>query len=93
MVKYTIKLSKKALKDLELLQKSGRKSDIQKINIFFSEIEEDPRSGTGNPEQLKYYEGEVWSRKINKKDRFVYEIFETEIIITIVSSLGHYGDK
>lgn len=93
MVKYTIKLSKRALSDLELLKKSGRKSDILKVNGFFIEIEENPRGGTGNPEQLKKYEGEVWSRRINKKDRLVYEIFDEEIIVTIVSSLGHYNDK
>ncbi len=42
---------------------------------------------------MKHYEGEIWSRKFNKKDRFVYEIFEEEQSITIIQSLGHYSDK
>ena len=52
-----------------------------------------PREGIGHPERLKYKEGaEVWSRKINKKDRILYEIDETSEIITIFSCLGHYDD-
>jgi toxin YoeB len=64
-----------------------------RIVIFFTEIAKHPREGSGQPEQLKYFSGEVWSRKVNKKDRFVYEIFEEEIIITVIKALGHYGDK
>jgi toxin YoeB len=42
---------------------------------------------------LKYFEGEVWSREINKKDRFVYEIFEDEILVVVVQTKGHYNDE
>lgn len=93
MEKYIIKISKAAEKDLSLLKKSGKKSDIEKVNTIFEEIEENPRLGTGKPEQLKYYDGEVWSRRINKKDRFVYEIYEDEILIVVIQALGHYSDK
>jgi len=93
MGKYLVKLSKKAKKDLQTIKISGRKADIQKIEIFFQEIENDPRNGIGSPEHLKYYDGEVWSRKVNKKDRFVYEIFEDEILVVVVQALGHYDDK
>ncbi len=93
MEKYRVRISKGAEKDLLKLKKSGRKSDIQKVDAFFSEIETTPRSGTGQPEQLKHYDGEVWSRKINKKDRFVYEIYDDEIVIIVVQALGHYSDK
>ena len=54
---------------------------------------DNPRFGTGNPEQLKYYDGEVWSRRINKKDRFVYEIYEDEVLVVVIQALGHYQDK
>ncbi len=93
MGKYLIEFSKEALKDLQLIKKSGKKADIQKINNFLAEIQVTPRSGTGQPEQLKYQDGEVWSRKINKKDRLVYRIYENKLIIIIISSYGHYGDK
>jgi len=93
MDKYLIKISKSAEKDLLLLKKSGKKDDIEKVTAIFEEIEENPRLGIGKPEQLKYYDGEVWSRKINKKDRFVYEIYEEEVLVVVIQALGHYSDK
>lgn len=93
MGKYIIKISKSAEKDLILLKKSGRKSDIEKVTTIFKEIVDNPRFGTGNPEQLKYYDGEVWSSRINKKDRFVYEIYEDEVLVVVIQALGHYQDK
>ena len=93
MGKYIVQLSKRALKDLKAIKKSGRKLDMEKVQNFLIELEEHPRTGTGSPEQLKYYYGEVWSREVNKKDRFVYDIFEEEISVMLVQSLGHYNDK
>lgn len=93
MGKYIIELSKDAISDLQFIKKSGRKSDIEKISAILTELESEPRSGIEMPERLKYYEGEVWSRRINKKDRLIYEIFESEVIVFVVSALGHYGNK
>lgn len=50
-------------------------------------------SGTGQPEQLKYELSRYWSRRINKKDRIVYSVEDHIVTVTIVSALGHYGDK
>ncbi len=93
MGKYLIKISKSAEKELSQLKRSGKKADIEKVTNFFKEISEEPRSGTGKPEQLKHYEGEVWSRRINQKDRFVYEIYEGEVLVVVIQALGHYDDK
>ena len=93
MGKYSISISKAAQKDLSILKRSGRKADIKKVETFFKEIESEPRDGTGQPEQLKHYDGEVWSRKVNKKDRFVYEIYEHDPSVVVVQALGHYSDK
>jgi len=60
---------------------------------FLEELKTNPRTGGGKPEQMKHYQGEVWSRKINKKDRFVYEIIKNEKVIFITQVLGHYNDK
>lgn len=52
---------------------------IKKINKFLDEIEEHPTTGTGKPEQLKgYRERNIYSRRIDKQHRLVYEIFEEE---------------
>jgi toxin YoeB len=93
MGKYTVRISKDAEKDLSILKRSGKKKDIEKVAIIFREIEENPKIGTGKPEQLKHYNGEVWSRRINQKDRFLYEIFEDHILIIVIKVLGHYSDK
>lgn len=93
MGKYTVRISKDAEKHLSILKKSGKKNDIEKVTKIFQEIEEEPRFGTGKPEQLKHYNGEVWSRRINQKDRFLYEIYETEILVIVMKVLGHYSDK
>ncbi|WP_262483379.1 type II toxin-antitoxin system YoeB family toxin [Chryseobacterium sp. FH1] len=68
---------------------------MEKVQTFLIELEEHPRTGAGSPEQLKYYHGEVWSREVNKKDRFVYEIFEEEeeVSVTLIQSLDHYDDE
>jgi toxin YoeB len=54
------------------------------------EITENPRSGTGNPERLKYFKNEVYSRRVNKKDRIVYTIYEVDKEIDISSCKEHY---
>jgi len=93
MGKYIVEMSARAKAESKKVEKSGRKLDLKKIEGFILEIEEAPRAGTGRPERLRHRDGEVWSRKINDKDRFVYEVFEGEMSIEIESVLGHYGDR
>lgn len=93
MGKYTIRVEKSAAQDLKKLYKSGRKSDIAKVERIFKELSETPESGIGEPEKLTYALGGFWSRRINKKDRIVYEIIDSEIVVVVVSVLGHYSDK
>lgn len=94
MGKYLVQLSLKALQDLKDIKKSGRKSDLKKIQELLLEIEEEPRKGLGLPEHLKYFKNrEIWSRRLNQKNRLVYEIFETDTLIVVIQALGHYSDK
>ena len=93
MGKYIIQLSKRALSDLQTIKKSGRKLDMKKLEILLLELEIHPKTGTGSPEKLRYYDGEVWSREVNKKDRLVYEIFEKDLLVIVIQSLGHYDDR
>ncbi|MCD4710305.1 MAG: type II toxin-antitoxin system YoeB family toxin [Bacteroidales bacterium] len=43
---------------------------------MFLELSETHYSGTGNPEALKYYLSGYWSRRINKRDRIVYNVID-----------------
>jgi len=90
---YRVVFSSKASKQMLSLEKRERKADFEKLEKLLKGIETHPRIGTGHPEQLKYRQGEVWSRKVNKKDRIVYRIYEETIFIEIESTLGHYQDK
>ena len=93
MGKYSIRVTKNAQKDLEKIYKSGNKADISKVEQIFQELEETPETGIGKPERLKNNYSGFWSRRINKKDRLVYEIVDSEIIVIVLSALGHYSDK
>ena len=93
MGKYIIEITKGAEKDLSRLKRSGQRADIKKVAELIKELSEHPRTGTGHPEQLRNYEGEVWSRKLNKKDRLVYEIYDDIIVVVVIQALGHYDDK
>lgn len=39
----------------------------------------DPFAGIGKPEHLKFFGGNVWSRRINEGDRLVYEGFDDRV--------------
>ena len=62
MGRYTIEISKEALADLSKIKKSGKKTDISKIEKIFFELEVHPTTGIGKPEKLKYKDVNVWSR-------------------------------
>lgn len=93
MAGYSVVIEKKAKKQLADLYKSGNKGDIKKIEQIFVELEQHPTTGTGSPEQLKYELSGFWSRRINQKDRLVYKIDDKEVLVTVLSALGHYSDK
>jgi len=90
---YSIDFTKKAQKQVKQLKLSGRKIDTERVARFINEIKTDPKFGTGWPKPLAGHDGEVWSREVNDKDRFVHEIFEEERVITVTRILGHYDDR
>ena len=54
---------------------------VQKINAIFESILANPEKGIGTPEKLKYELVGSWSRRINRKDRVVYDITNDSVII------------
>ena len=89
---YTVNLSEQALTDADRLEKSDPKA-FQKFQTFLSELVEHPRTGTGHPEPLKGQPENRWSRRISKKHRLIYSIYETEVVVLVISAYGHYADK
>ena len=89
---YTISYSPRAQEGLSKLKKNEPASFKKAVNLL-NEIAVHPFTGTGHPEPLKGNRSGQWSRTITKKHRLVYEVFETEVHIDILSSYGHYDDK
>ena len=93
MGKYIIEISSRARKELQFHYQSGNKAVIRKIEKIFLELSFTPYEGTGNPEPLKYHLSGYWSRRINRKDRIIYRVFEDRVVVLVVSAIGHYGDR
>jgi toxin YoeB len=93
MGKYFIELTGPAKRDILAHKKSGDTASIKKIETILSELSEHPFSGTGQPEALKYQLQGFWLRRINHRDRLVYQVHENVVTVEVVSALGHYFDK
>ncbi|WP_333865317.1 Txe/YoeB family addiction module toxin [Sphingobacterium sp.] len=94
MGQYQIELSVKAQKDLLQIKKRGSKIDMNKIVKLLEELENHPREGTGLPKPLRNKgDAEIWSRRLNQKDRIIYEIIDSKILVLVFSFIGHYDDK
>ena len=80
--------------NIKKFSKGGNQQILAKIVALLKELRVSPKKGIGKPEALKGYgEREVWSRRINDKHRLVYEIFEQESEVKILTAFGHYDDK
>ena len=66
------------------------KTMLKKINKLLKEIQRTPFTGEGKPEPLKWSPNS-WSRRINGKDRLVYEVENDNI--NVIQCKGHYKDK
>ena len=86
---YKINILKNASDDLDWFSKNDRTSYL-KIFDLVSELLENPCIGTGKRERLNYFEKEVYSRRVNHKDRLIYTIYESVREIDISSCRGHY---
>ena len=66
------------------------KKTLKKINALLADIQRNgAMQGLGKPEPLKYRPG--YSRRIDEKNRLVYEIDKLQNIV-ILSCRGHYVD-
>ena len=89
---YKITYTTNAVSDLQRLQLNESKA-YQKAKELINELKEHPKTGTGHPEQLKGQPEGRWSRRISKKHRMVYRIFDKEVLVLVLSAYGHYDDK
>ncbi|MFY7743702.1 MAG: Txe/YoeB family addiction module toxin [Flavobacterium sp.] len=93
MGNYRIIVKETAEKDFAKHKKSGNKKILIKISKIFDELRIHPYTGTGKPEPLKHEFQGLWSRRINQKDRLIYEVHENVVTVYVLSAMGHYDDK
>jgi len=87
---YRIVFSSDAKKDLRLLQKKAPFA-IGKLVKLLEEIAEHPKYGTGQCEQLRGFDGNVYSRRITHEHRLVYRVIDDTIEVLVISVYGHYN--
>jgi toxin YoeB len=63
---------------------------VLKIDMLILDVLEHPKTGLGHPKRLSWQGGNVWRRKIDKKNRLVYGILPGGIFF--ISCEGHYDD-
>ena len=86
-------ISDPAKKDLSMLHKSGDKAIVKRIERIFEELGDDPNRGIGKLEALTHDFARLWSRRLYKKYRLVYQIIEQTITVVVIAARGHYDDK
>lgn len=86
---YTLVFTEDAKKDLKELSKRAPLA-LAKLSKLLEEVRERPRTGTGQVEQLKGYDGSVYSRRITKEHRLVYKIYDEVVEVLVLSTFGHY---
>jgi len=64
------------------------KSLLKKINDLIKEIQRTPYEGRGKPEPLKYDLTGLWSRRIDREHRLVYQFKDN--VVLIYSCKYHY---
>ncbi|GAA2960782.1 Txe/YoeB family addiction module toxin [Lactobacillus kefiranofaciens subsp. kefirgranum] len=71
-------------------QKQRQKKKIKRINKLITDIKRHPFEGMGKPEGLKNNLTGLWSRKIDAKNRIIYEYTNENVII--YSCKDHYDN-
>lgn len=89
---YKIVLSKRAMQGQRLLQRN-EPTVAKKLNALLLELREHPYTGTGQIEQLRNFNEPTWSRRLSRKHRLVYRVYDETVQVLVITVYGHYEDK
>jgi len=68
-----------AFEDYRYWQQADRVT-LRRVNRLIDDImRDDPYTGLGKPEQLRYVDG--WSRRIDEEHRLVYRVVDGDLLI------------
>lgn len=74
---YKINILPNAEEDLNEFRQQSKKDYLKCFDLVRATAI-DPRNGIGKPERLKYFDQQVYNRRVNHKDRIIYTIYENE---------------
>jgi Txe/YoeB family toxin of toxin-antitoxin system len=83
---WNILYTKQAAKDLEKVKISSLYPKLQEL---ISIIKQNPYTNPPKFEKLSGFEN-VYSRRLNIQHRLVYQIFDNELSVKVISLWGHY---
>ncbi len=86
---YKVNILPNAEDDLKWFRQYSKQDYIKCFDVLRA-IAIEPRDGIGKPERLRHFDKEVYSRRVNHKDRIVYTIYEKDKLVDISSCKGHY---
>ena len=85
---YHLDFTDKANEDIAFHKKAGNRAVLKKLLVLLEELTEHPFSGTGKPEPLKHDLSGMWSRRINREHRLIYEVEDNTVFVH--SAKDHY---
>jgi toxin YoeB len=75
-----ILFSKNAWQDYTSWQPEDKKM-LRKINDLIKDIQKKPYEGLGKPEPLKFDLAGLWSRRIDREHRLIYQVLKDDLLI------------
>lgn len=89
---YILEISKVAQKEIAQYKKSNPTA-FAKVAKMLGELQMHPREGTGHPEPLQSGNNVSYSRRITKKDRLIYDVYDDIVKVLVLTAKGYYRDK
>jgi toxin YoeB len=83
----SLKFSDDAWNDYLFWQEHDKRT-LKRLNELLKACQRTPFEGVGKPEALKHKLAGLWSRRIDDKNRLVYEVLDDAIVV--VSCRHHY---
>ena len=86
---YKIALLPQAEEDLAYWKRTDSRT-VERIRVLLKDISAHPFSGIGKPEPLRWSLSGKWSRRINRKDRIVYQVDGDRVLVFVLAMRYHY---
>jgi toxin YoeB len=87
---FRLEFSKRFLREYHRAKKDTALA--KRVDYVLGEISANPTGGIGKIERIKGNSGNRYSRRVDKKNRIIYDVLDGEKVIIFLRCLGHYDD-